>query len=353
MKYEAKMRYCNRLLILLALLSLCWAQTIPAIMAQDEKDKPAESATPDDATATDDEKKPTSAEKVTGKLVVANDDKIVVDFAKAEFVLEEEFQPGPPPLPEKWDDMSPEEQQKWAEEFLQSEAGKKYQAEQEALFEKRQQLKIIVNDQGEFSLKDVSYGLYLLRGVLQGKKGERKYRADVYASIEVGSGVGEVLLGEIEVELFPLLEVGDVAPDFELELLSSGEKISLSKFRGKYVLIDFWATWCGPCVRATPDIQKAYEKFGADGKLEVIGVSLDDEKEPAQEYTLAKKIKWVQAFAGPDDNPAVIDFGVQGIPSFWLIDPDGKIAATSDDFFDAELDFEKVLQKKLNADSGK
>ena len=73
-------------------------------------------------------------------------------------------------------------------------------------------------------------------------------------------------------------EVGAVAPDFELAT-PDGEKVKLSSFRGKYVLIDFWASWCGPCRKALPLVKKVYTDFKDKG-LQVIGVSIDENEAP-------------------------------------------------------------------------
>ena len=287
------------------------------------------------------------AEKVTGKILVTNKEKLAVDYANAEFVLEERVPPMPPSqLPEGWDKMTPEEQQKWADEFLATEEGKAYRKQEEERFNNRKQFELVIDDKGEFELKNVPFGTYLLQGKLSGKVGEKHYEADLYASIDVEKKVDHVDLGELDVELLPRLLAGDNAPDLTLDSLGD-EQVKLSSFRGKYVLIDFWATWCGPCIAATPKVKKVYEKYAAGGKLEVIGVSLDDDKEAPAAYVKEKEIKWVQAFAGPDENPATTEFGVQGIPSFWLIGPDGKIIVTDNDFFEENLDFEKVLEEKI------
>ena len=109
----------------------------------------------DDEKSKEDKAKDNKVEVVQGQLVIANKEKIEVDFAKSEIVLEEEFIPEPPELPKNWDEMSPEEQEKWATEFLASEEGKAYEAKQTEQYEKRRIVKIVVDDKGKFSLKDV------------------------------------------------------------------------------------------------------------------------------------------------------------------------------------------------------
>jgi thiol-disulfide isomerase/thioredoxin len=121
-----------------------------------------------------------------------------------------------------------------------------------------------------------------------------------------------------------------MAPDFTMND-PNDNPISLSSFRGKYVLIDFWASWCGPCRAENPTLVKAYEKYKGE-KFEILGVSLDGE---------GAKEKWMKAIK--DDGltwPQISDlkywksevvklYGIQGIPLNFLIDPDGKIIGRS------------------------
>lgn len=131
------------------------------------------------------------------------------------------------------------------------------------------------------------------------------------------------------------LAPGTPFPDFQESDLA-GNPLSISKFKGKVVLIDFWATWCPPCVMQMPDIQKAYNKFHDQG-LEVVGVSLDDEKGKLEQFLKARKIPWPQFFDGKHwQNKLAVKYGINQTPTTFLVDKDGKIIKKLN--FDDNLD---------------
>ncbi|SHM10369.1 Peroxiredoxin [Chitinophaga jiangningensis] len=120
--------------------------------------------------------------------------------------------------------------------------------------------------------------------------------------------------------------VGSTALEFS-QADSTGKAISLASFRGKYVLVDFWASWCGPCRAENPNVVKAYEKFNPKG-FEILGVSLDDKKEKWLAAIHADKLTWqhVSDLKGWNNAAAGL-YGVRAIPQNFLIDPKGKIIA--------------------------
>lgn len=119
--------------------------------------------------------------------------------------------------------------------------------------------------------------------------------------------------------------VGRQAPDFSFETVK-GEKHRLSDFRGKYVLLDFWGTWCGPCVGEIPNLVKAYQKYKDKG-LVVISISSDSfGPERLADYTEQKGMRWMQVLDGkPGQGPIQNLFAIQFYPNPFLIDKDGKV----------------------------
>ncbi|MNL24295.1 Thiol-disulfide oxidoreductase ResA [compost metagenome] len=120
--------------------------------------------------------------------------------------------------------------------------------------------------------------------------------------------------------------IGKLAPDFEIPDIT-GKLVKLSSFRGKYVLLDFWASWCGPCRAENPNLVKAYNKF-KDKNFTVVGVALDKLEDRSAWLAAIKKdgLPWIQLSELKFWNSvAAKSFGVQAIPQNFLIDPDGVI----------------------------
>lgn len=113
-------------------------------------------------------------------------------------------------------------------------------------------------------------------------------------------------------------------PDFsEKDLL--GNPLSVSKYEDKVVLVDFWATWCVPCVAELPNIIKAYTKHHGNG-FEVIGISLDQDEQKLKSFLKAKEIPWVQYFDGKGwQNKLAAKYGIDSVPATFLLDRQGKI----------------------------
>lgn len=123
-----------------------------------------------------------------------------------------------------------------------------------------------------------------------------------------------------------------------------GENVKLSDLRGKYVLLDFWASWCVPCREENPFVVKAYEKYKSKN-FEIFAISLDTEKGNWLEAIKKDNLTWVHGsdLKGQNNSAAEV-YGVQGIPANYLIDPDGFIIAKDLRGVDLEKELEKIFR---------
>ncbi|MEY2962856.1 MAG: hypothetical protein RL754_117 [Bacteroidota bacterium] len=127
--------------------------------------------------------------------------------------------------------------------------------------------------------------------------------------------------------------IGDMAPDFE-QMMPDGSTMKLSDLRGQLVLIDFWASWCGPCRRENPNVVKAYQeykdkKYKNGNGFTVFSVSLDQDKGRWIKAIETDKLDWEYHVSDLQgwSNAAAAKYGVRSIPASFLVDGDGRIIA--------------------------
>ena len=150
-------------------------------------------------------------------------------------------------------------------------------------------------------------------------------------------------------ERLPLIKsvaLGAIAPQF-VEADTSGKTIKLTSFRGKYVLIDFWASWCGPCRAENPNVVKAFNHYKGQN-FSIIGVSLDQPNGKKAWLAAIHKdgLAWTQVSDLKYwDSKVAVQYAVRGIPQNFLLDPTGKIIAKNLRGDDLENKLEEVLAK--------
>jgi peroxiredoxin len=133
-------------------------------------------------------------------------------------------------------------------------------------------------------------------------------------------------LSKSRLEKVKQTEVGAVLPNIELPD-TEGKLISLESLRGKYVLVDFWASWCGPCVKEIPNLKKAYQKYHDKG-FEILSISLDHEKESWLNGIEKHELNWLNVSdLKVFGSPFVKQLAVAYVPHTFLLDPNGVIIA--------------------------
>ncbi len=153
------------------------------------------------------------------------------------------------------------------------------------------------------------------------------------------STLGLGLAGCASAETAP--EVGNLAPDFQLSNLD-GQSVSLSDFRGRPVLVNFWATWCGPCRYEMPFLQRIHEEQAANG-LVVLGVNLGESPAEIREFMADFGLSFTMLLDSRQD--VALTYNVRGIPTTLLIDEDGVIRYRKVGAFATMKEIETALGK--------
>jgi peroxiredoxin len=167
-----------------------------------------------------------------------------------------------------------------------------------------------------------------------------KYADDIKGEFKDNPGVQKFIK---QMEAAKPLSVGHKAPDFTTNDMN-GKPVKLSDLKGKYVLIDFWASWCAPCRAENPNVVKMYAQYHDKG-LNILGVSLDTDKSDWQKAVNADKLTWqhvsdLKRFEGSTE----VLYHIEAIPSNFFIDPQGIIVAKNV----TGLDLEEILKKTFS-----
>lgn len=136
-------------------------------------------------------------------------------------------------------------------------------------------------------------------------------------------------LGKMEILAAKVPTINEEAPDFKCVTLA-GAELALKDYRGKFVLLDFWATWCGPCIEETPVIKAVWKEYGKQPNFSMIGLNLDNDIEAPEKFIKENEMGWMQGYLGKwADNKVTKEYGIKAIPEIMLIGPDGRIIEKS------------------------
>ena len=209
----------------------------------------------------------------------------------------------------------------WMNKFMKTEEGRAWQRAQRSFA-------IVPEADGSFKCEDVPPGAYELRVKLhEAPEQGGGALASLTTNITVAAADTTLDLGLLAVLPKVNLKPGDTAPLFATQT-TDGHSLKLADYKGKYVLLDFWATWCGPCVAEMPNLKAVYEKHNQDGRFAMISLSVDAQAAQPIDFARKNGIHWTQGFLGEwEQSPVPPLYGVEGIPAIFLIGPDGKIVA--------------------------
>ena len=153
-------------------------------------------------------------------------------------------------------------------------------------------------------------------------------------ALEKGKQVESTQNANVTAELKPAVDENTITEGYAFPTLEftsfTGKQINIAELKGKVVLIDFWAAWCGPCVQAMPDLIETYKQYHDKG-FEIIGISLDRTQKQFEDFIKENNMTWPQYYDGLAwENKIAQRFGVKGIPHIVIIDKTGAVYFNTD-----------------------
>jgi len=190
-----------------------------------------------------------------------------------------------------------------------------------------------IDQQGNFTFDNIPVGQYELVINLHDQLGENvccgrgvlKAASVIPFTVEKQPAITQLPQIELKRLIYP--GSGQKAPLFEVKTFD-GKTVSLTDYRGKIVLLEFWATWCGPCIQQMPKMKEVYETFRGNKNFVMLGMNLDWDAKKAEKYIAVQKLDWPQLSLGNMAESDIVNkYGIGGVPTLVLIGPDGKIIA--------------------------
>lgn len=218
------------------------------------------------------------------------------------------------------------------------------------LYDNMKRYPMVFNEDGLFRIGEVAPGEYqfdlrLFDPTDPDARAYGNYLASFNGSFEVPDGENANSREPYDVGTFQIEIKRPVAPDFTAEDLE-GNEFKLSDFKGKYVFLDFWATWCAPCIADLPYLRNAHKKYHDRENFVMLSLSFDDTVEKVQRFIDRNNIQWDQGFLGPSAQSDIPGYYKRGIPAMFVIDPEGNVVSENFEGTDIERTLSRILDKE-------
>jgi peroxiredoxin len=230
------------------------------------------------------------------------------------------------PVPKELCDFKDTWQDGWSEAWTASREGQLYM---DTLYK----YSVKLNSDGTFCIEGIPRGKYQLVLCIYDAPEGAGCLVNPVATALVDVDVPKVCkddkldIGNVVVDLCGTLKDGDPAPLFKVKTLD-GKIVKLQDYRGKVVLLNFWATWCGPCVAELPTLKKIHADFSENDRFEMISLSLDSSIDPVRRMVQQKGLNWIQGYLGNwSQTELPSQYTVSYLPAVIIIGPDGKIVS--------------------------
>lgn len=257
-----------------------------------------------------------------------------LDLSQAVVFIEGTYERPEFPYPDGWEEMSSKEKADWYTTFEHTDEYKAFEDVIREAYNNRPYYKLEVDRDGSFKAEGLRPDKYTVEAFIPHADANDSNIFNLswatgFNIFTVESEGQVVSAGDINMVPGNVVMVGDLAPDWTATTYG-GSEIKLSDFRGKYVLIDFWATWCGPCIGEMPNLEAVYQEFGGD-RFEIVALSLDRTIDEPKAFHENRPSAFTHAYLGQfmrnENTSRKYGVNTTGIPAIFLVGPDGKVVA--------------------------
>ena len=270
---------------------------------------------------------------IKGKIAQSKYKDFNIDLNELKTRLLEQVVFAQPPLPATWNEMKLPQRQEWMKNFRESDEGKAFIKQNQALAEKSEKFDIKIEEDGRFVVYDVPPGKYGLRGRVDKLLKQRSFAFEVFGQVEVLEEVDELVLEPIMVLVTPLLKAGEPSPSFKVATHDDSANLVPQHFRGKFLFLNFWSTESPPSLEFQPEVQELLTAMTQNQhEFELLSVNVDSERAKGVDMIKTKRMRGRHGFTDGWEHTMLEAFGIRALPSHWLIGPDGKIVMTHSDF---------------------